>query len=164
MTPLLCVLVSAPGRGCRSTTHTLSPCAAMARAEASPVTPAPITRTSTETSGAAIAPEYRPRLPRRRAIVEWSVPASSPDPMDRTFALVGALAGLIGVSLGAFGAHGLRTRVSAEMLNVFETGVRYQMYHALAILAVAALMPRLGAGRLIVAAGWLFVGGIVLFS
>jgi len=51
--------------------------------------------------------------------------------MDRTFLLVGALAGFVGVALGAFGAHGLRTRLSTEMLAVFETGVRYQMYHAL---------------------------------
>ena len=51
--------------------------------------------------------------------------------MDQTFLWVGGLAGFIGVALGAFGAHGLRTRLSAEMLTVFETGVRYQMYHAL---------------------------------
>ena len=84
--------------------------------------------------------------------------------MDRTFALVGALCGLTGVALGAFGAHGLRTRISPEMLGVFETGVRYHLYHALALLATASLMPRLGGGRLFVAAGWLFTAGIVLFS
>jgi uncharacterized membrane protein YgdD (TMEM256/DUF423 family) len=83
--------------------------------------------------------------------------------MDRTFLWVGALAGFIGVALGAFGAHGLRARLSAEMLAVFETGVRYQMYHALAILVVALAAARLD-GWLIRAAGWLFTGGIVLFS
>jgi len=83
--------------------------------------------------------------------------------MQRTFLLAGALAGLVGVGFGAFGAHGLRGRLSAEMLGVFETGVRYQMYHALALMALAALSDRLN-GRLIEAAGWLFVGGIVLFS
>jgi uncharacterized membrane protein YgdD (TMEM256/DUF423 family) len=83
--------------------------------------------------------------------------------MQRTFLLAGALAGLVGVGFGAFGAHGLRGRLSAEMLAVFETGVRYQMYHALALMAVAALSDRLG-GRLLWAAGWLFVAGIVLFS
>ena len=83
--------------------------------------------------------------------------------MDRTFLLVGGLAGFIGVALGAFGAHGLRTRLSAEMLAVFETGVRYQMYHALAILVVALAAARLD-GWLIRAAGWLFATGIVLFS
>ena len=83
--------------------------------------------------------------------------------MQRTFLLAGALAALVGVGFGAFGAHGLRGRLSAEMLTVFETGVRYQMYHALALMALAALSDRLN-GRLIEAAGWLFVAGIVLFS
>jgi uncharacterized membrane protein YgdD (TMEM256/DUF423 family) len=83
--------------------------------------------------------------------------------MDRTFLLVGALAAFVGVALGAFGAHGLRNRLSADMLAVFETGVRYQMYHALAILVVALAVARLD-GWLIRTAGWLFTGGIVLFS
>ena len=83
--------------------------------------------------------------------------------MDRTFLLVGALAAFIGVALGAFGAHGLRSRLSTEMLGVFETGVRYQMYHALAILIVALAVARID-GWLIRAAGWLFTGGIILFS
>jgi uncharacterized membrane protein YgdD (TMEM256/DUF423 family) len=83
--------------------------------------------------------------------------------VDRTFLLIGALAAFIGVALGAFGAHGLRSRLSAEMLAVFETGVRYQMYHALAILIVALAAARLD-GWLIRAAGWLFTGGIVVFS
>jgi uncharacterized membrane protein YgdD (TMEM256/DUF423 family) len=83
--------------------------------------------------------------------------------MDRTFLLVGALAGFIGVALGAFGAHGLRSRLSADMLAVFENGVRYQMYHALAILIVGLVAARLD-GWLIRAAGWFFTAGIVLFS
>jgi uncharacterized membrane protein YgdD (TMEM256/DUF423 family) len=83
--------------------------------------------------------------------------------MDRTFLLAGAIAGLIAVAFGAFGAHGLRGRLTPDMLAVFETGVRYHMYHALALLLTAALAPRMP-GKAIVAAGWLFVGGIVLFS
>ena len=83
--------------------------------------------------------------------------------MDRTFLLAGAIAGLIAVAFGAFGAHGLRGRLTPDMLAVFETGVRYHMYHALALLLTAALAPRVP-GKAIVAAGWLFVGGIVLFS
>ena len=83
--------------------------------------------------------------------------------MDQTFLLIGALAGFTGVTLGAFGAHGLRGRLSPEMLAVFETGVRYQMYHALAIIATGLIAARLS-GWLIVAAGWLFTAGIVLFS
>jgi len=83
--------------------------------------------------------------------------------VDRTFLLVGALAGVVGVALGAFGAHGLRGRLSPEMLGVFETAVRYHIYHALALVLTASLMGRVE-GRSIVAAGWFFTAGIVLFS
>jgi len=83
--------------------------------------------------------------------------------MDRTFLLVGALAGFIGVGLGAFGAHGLRGRLAPEMLAVFETGVRYQMYHALALVLVSIVLAR-ASGWLVLTAGWSFVAGIVLFS
>jgi uncharacterized membrane protein YgdD (TMEM256/DUF423 family) len=83
--------------------------------------------------------------------------------MDRTFVFVAALMGLVGVGLGAFGAHGLRGRLSPDMLAVFETGVRYQMYHALALLAVAILMPRVE-GRAVIVAGWSFIAGIFIFS
>ena len=83
--------------------------------------------------------------------------------MDRTVLLIAALAGFVAVALGAFGAHGLRGRLSPEVLTAFETGVRYQMYHALALFATALLMTRLS-GRLIQAAAWLFMTGIVLFS
>jgi uncharacterized membrane protein YgdD (TMEM256/DUF423 family) len=82
--------------------------------------------------------------------------------MDKTFAFMAAVLGAVGVALGAFGAHGLRGRLSPDMLGVFETGVRYHIYHALALVAVAALMPRFD-GRAIVIAGWSFVAGIVLF-
>jgi uncharacterized membrane protein YgdD (TMEM256/DUF423 family) len=83
--------------------------------------------------------------------------------MERTFILIAALAGFLGVALGAFGAHGLRARLGPEMLAVFETGVRYHLIHAVAILAVASLMPRFS-GWLMTTAAWLFVAGIVLFS
>lgn len=76
---------------------------------------------------------------------------------------VGALMGFVGVGLGAFGAHGLKGRLPAEMLAVFETGVRYQMYHALALLVLGALMSRLE-GRAVVVAGWSFTAGILIFS
>jgi uncharacterized membrane protein YgdD (TMEM256/DUF423 family) len=83
--------------------------------------------------------------------------------MDRTFLLVGAIAAFLAVTLGAFGAHGFRGRLSPEMLAVFETGVRYHMYHALAVILVALVMGRMS-GWLIQTAGWCFVAGIVLFS
>jgi uncharacterized membrane protein YgdD (TMEM256/DUF423 family) len=83
--------------------------------------------------------------------------------MDRTFLLIGALAGFIGVAFGAFGAHALRDRLSADMLAVFDTGVRYQFFHALAILIVGVAAARQG-GWALRASGWCFVAGIVLFS
>jgi uncharacterized membrane protein YgdD (TMEM256/DUF423 family) len=83
--------------------------------------------------------------------------------VDRSFLLVAAVAGLLGVTFGAFGAHALRTRLSPDMLAVFETAVRYQMYHALALLATALAAGRMS-GWLIRTAAWLFTAGIVLFS
>jgi uncharacterized membrane protein YgdD (TMEM256/DUF423 family) len=84
--------------------------------------------------------------------------------VETTFLLIGALSGFLGVALGAFGAHGLRARLSPEMLAVFETGVRYQMYHTFALLITALAIGRLGDARLLVAAGWAFLLGIVVFS
>lgn len=84
--------------------------------------------------------------------------------MDRNFLLIAAVAGFLAVALGAFGAHGLRGRLSPDMLAVFETGVRYHMYHALALMLTSAAIGQLGAAGLLRAAGWLFTVGIVLFS
>jgi len=83
--------------------------------------------------------------------------------MDRIFVIVGALSALTGVAAGAFGAHGLKGRLSAEMLAVFEVGVRYQMYHALALIAAAWMQSR-WPSPLVTTGGWLFVIGTVLFS
>ena len=84
--------------------------------------------------------------------------------MDRNFLLIGALGGFLGVAFGAFGAHWLRSRLTPEMLAVFETAVRYQMYHVLALLLTAAAIGRIGDARLLLMAGWFFTAGIVLFS
>lgn len=83
--------------------------------------------------------------------------------MDRLFVALGALSAFVAVALGAFGAHGLRGRLSPEALAVFEVGVRYQTYHALGLLAVAWASARWPGGAA-VAAGWLFVAGTVVFS
>jgi uncharacterized membrane protein YgdD (TMEM256/DUF423 family) len=84
--------------------------------------------------------------------------------MDRTFLLVAAILGFLGVALGAFGAHGLRSRLSPEMLAVFETAVRYQMYHVFALLIVSTAIGHLGNARLLVMAGWFFIAGTLIFS
>ena len=83
--------------------------------------------------------------------------------MDRILVVVGSLVALLGVAAGAFGAHGLKSRLTPELLAVFETGVRYQLVHALALLAVAWVCSR-WPGRAASAAGLLFLIGIVVFS
>ena len=83
--------------------------------------------------------------------------------MERLFATFGAVSGFLAVAAGAFGAHALRTRLSPDLLAAFETGVRYQMYHALALLLVAWAATR-WPGPPVRAAGWLFVAGTVIFS
>lgn len=84
--------------------------------------------------------------------------------MDRTFFLFAAIFGGLGVALGAFGAHALRDRLPVELLAIYETGVRYQVYHALALFGVAFAAMRWPQSSLPMIAGWLFVLGIFLFS
>lgn len=81
----------------------------------------------------------------------------------RLFWIGGALLAFLGVAAGAFGAHGLRGRLTPEDLAIFETAVRYQMYHSLALLAVAWANGQ-WPGTLANAAGWFFVAGILIFS
>ena len=84
--------------------------------------------------------------------------------MDRLFFVLGSVSAGIAVALGAFGAHALKSRLSPEMLAVHDTGVRYQMAHALALLAVAWASTRWPGSAAISASGWLFVAGTLLFS
>jgi uncharacterized membrane protein YgdD (TMEM256/DUF423 family) len=81
----------------------------------------------------------------------------------RFLAASGAISGGVGVAAGAFGAHALRARLEPGLLAVFETGARYQMYHALALLA-AAWLAGAGAPAQAAWAGRLFIAGTVLFS
>lgn len=81
---------------------------------------------------------------------------------DSTLIMLGSLLAALGVMLGAFGAHALKARVTADMLEVWQTAVFYHLVHAVAVLVVAALAVRLGTS-----AGWiavLFIAGILLFS
>lgn len=84
--------------------------------------------------------------------------------MEKTFLLLASLLGALSVALGAFGAHGLDGRLSADLLNTYEIGVRYHVYHALALLGVVAVLIRWPEATAAVWAGWLFVVGIVIFS
>ena len=83
--------------------------------------------------------------------------------MDRLFFALGAISGFLGVALGAFAAHGLKSRLDPSQLAVFEIAVRYHMYHAFALLAVGWAQTRWPGGTL-TASGWFFVIGTLLFS
>jgi uncharacterized membrane protein YgdD (TMEM256/DUF423 family) len=83
--------------------------------------------------------------------------------MDRLFFTFGCLFGFVGVGLGAFAAHALKARLAPELLTAFDTGVRYQLTHALALLAVAWACTR-WPGKAVQASGWLFIVGTLLFS
>ena len=82
---------------------------------------------------------------------------------SRVLIMAGGILGLLGVVAGAMGVHALRDVLDAKALNTFETGVRFQMYHALALLAVGSLAGRWKTG-FIKLSGVLFTAGVVLFS
>ena len=79
------------------------------------------------------------------------------------FIRVGALAGLLAVAFGAFGAHALRGRLAPDMQSVYQTGVLYHLVHALAVLAVGILADRNPSGAL-TTSGWAFTAGLLIFS
>ena len=83
--------------------------------------------------------------------------------MDRTFLVLAGLSGAIAVGTGAFGAHGLKARLSPDLLAIWDTGARYHLFHALA-LGLAAWTAARFPGAASAAAGWLFLAGTVLFS
>ena len=86
-------------------------------------------------------------------------------PTAKLFIFLGALAGAAGVALGAFGAHALKARLSADMLAVWQTAVQYHFWHALALIAIGILIAlALPGSALLRWAGWLMVAGILLFS
>ncbi len=77
--------------------------------------------------------------------------------------VAGALNGALAVTLGAFGAHGLRERASAQMLTTWETAAQYHFFHALALLLVGVLARQTGAAALLVP-GWIMLAGVLVFS
>ena len=81
----------------------------------------------------------------------------------KLFLSLGAISGALGVIIGAFGAHGLKSKLSAEMLTVYQTGVQYQFYHTFALLAVGLLAMKFQSG-LLTSSGWSFLVGMILFS
>src|SRR6266478_3706476 len=82
--------------------------------------------------------------------------------MNKSFLITAALLGALSVSLGAFGAHALKSKIPADALEIFETSVRYQFYHVFALLA-AGMLTQYFPGSLITWSGRLFIAGMILF-
>jgi uncharacterized membrane protein YgdD (TMEM256/DUF423 family) len=84
--------------------------------------------------------------------------------MQKIFLVLGTVLAGLAVALGAFGAHGLKKLVGPETVSSYQTGVQYQMYHAFALILVGILIDRWMNSQYLHTAGWLFAGGILLFS
>ncbi|WP_066400934.1 DUF423 domain-containing protein [Neobacillus mesonae] len=82
----------------------------------------------------------------------------------KTFIVIGAVNAFLAVALGAFGAHGLKDRLDAHYLEIWKTGVQYQMFHATGLLVIALLLGKAATSSLFSWSGWLMLIGIVLFS
>jgi len=84
--------------------------------------------------------------------------------MAKIFLFSGSAAAFLGVALGAFGAHALKSKLAAEMLAIYQTGVHYHLVHALGLILVGILAERTGNSALVSWAGWLLLAGIIIFS
>ena len=82
----------------------------------------------------------------------------------RRFLLLGAANAALAVLLGAFGAHSLKTHLSADMMAVYQTGLQYHLFHALGLLAVGFALKQIGDSAWLRWSGWLMLAGIVIFS
>lgn len=82
----------------------------------------------------------------------------------KLFIILGAINAFLSVALGAFGAHGLEGKVEPRYLEIWQTGVQYQMFHSLGLIAVGILMGNVSTGSLLSWSGWLMLIGIILFS
>lgn len=82
----------------------------------------------------------------------------------KLFIIIGAINAFLSVALGAFGAHGLEGKVEPKYLETWQTGVQYQMFHAVGILIIGVLLGNISANSLLTWSGWLMLIGIILFS
>jgi uncharacterized membrane protein YgdD (TMEM256/DUF423 family) len=82
----------------------------------------------------------------------------------KLFLVLGCIAALLAVAIGAFGAHGLKARIAPELMSVYKTGVEYHFYHALGLVLVGLTAWRLPESGYLKAAGWAMLAGIILFS
>lgn len=84
--------------------------------------------------------------------------------MQKLFLLFGSIAMALAVTLGAFGAHGLKSKLTQDMLDIFETGVQYHFYHAIGLLIIGAVANYMPESPLLKWSGWLMVSGLLIFS
>ncbi len=84
--------------------------------------------------------------------------------MDKFFVFLGSVNAFLAVALGAFGAHGLKSRLSPDMLDIYETGVKYHLAHALGLILIGILAHLMTRTELVNLSGWLILAGIVIFS
>lgn len=84
--------------------------------------------------------------------------------MLNTFVVIGAINAFLTVALGAFGAHGLKGKITEDMLTVYQTGVQYHMFHSLGLIAVGILGGKLASTTMVAWSGWALLVGIILFS
>ncbi|MBO1005315.1 DUF423 domain-containing protein [Pseudogracilibacillus auburnensis] len=82
----------------------------------------------------------------------------------KVFIIIGAINAMVAVACGAFGAHALEARLEPKYLDVWKTGVTYQMFHALGIIAIGILSGNVPASSLLSWSGWLMTAGIIIFS
>jgi uncharacterized membrane protein YgdD (TMEM256/DUF423 family) len=83
--------------------------------------------------------------------------------MNKTFLIIGAVLMALGVGLGAFGAHALKQKLSAEMMTVYKTAVEYHFYHALGLILIGILY-QLYPSKMVMTSGWVVFLGVILFS
>ena len=84
--------------------------------------------------------------------------------MQKLFLTLGSIAMALAVALGAFGAHGLKSKLTQEMLDIFETGVQYHIYHAVGLLIIGILANYIPESSMLKWSGWLMLSGILIFS
>lgn len=82
----------------------------------------------------------------------------------KVFIMIGAINAFLAVALGAFGAHGLEGKLEPKYMEIWKTGVNYQMFHAAGILIIGVIAGKFPANSLISSSGWLMLIGIILFS
>ncbi|RXT04890.1 DUF423 domain-containing protein [Ammoniphilus sp. CFH 90114] len=84
--------------------------------------------------------------------------------IGKTFIIIGAINAFLTVAIGAFGAHGLKGKITDDLLTIYQTGVQYHMFHSLGLIAVGILASKMASTAMLTWSGWAMLIGIILFS